>query len=380
MKRLWAGCLALMMILGLCLTSYAGPYRDQTYPELSSKASVRRIFQIETAGYLANEDGIVIVDLDDGEGDRRVDKVAPGETVYYKLKTEDNSFVSYEPATSGVTITQDWSVGNNLIDKIEIVQKKFRDRSETDYCYMLAITVKSDITSDKIQDAMGTITLKKTSGTDSGASSGRNSLAFTLAIRFFFEIGYEEGNFTEIPKKPMVYLTEGSRGTMEFGFEDCENCTLEMDISGSDRILLGANSDYVKSIEDRYPGAELIYFNGSSSTFNKTATLRLGAPQGSYLYKVSSSNKLTAYDAPYSSDDGAFIIETKTLGRFIVSDIALDASGASDVSGSSDVIVSSSSTPEDYSNVIVEQNSVTQQPAPDYSGSNKVNPGTGAAA
>ena len=378
MKKLSAALLAAVMVAGLCLTSYADPLKEITPADYSSKASPRRVATVESAGYLANSDGVVVIDLNDGEGDRSVDKVAPGETVYYKLKTDSNLAVTTQEAVSGITISQNWEIGKDLIDRIEIVQKKFIDRYETDYCYMLAVTIKSAGLSASIQDIMGNVTLKKTSGTDSAAPSGANSYAFTMTLRFFFEIGYAEGDFSEIPKKPMVYLTGGVRDVIAFTFEDCDYCSLELDITGSDRILLGASSDYISAIENRYANADLTFFSGISSNFNKTAILKLHAPSGSYLYEIGSGNNLKVSNAQYDEYEDCFIIETKSLGKYVISNKSLNIAGESsggEESGNSSSSTSSASEP----NHDIVQSSVTEQPAPDYS-SGKVNPGTGARA
>ena len=180
---------------------------------------------VERAAYLANEDGEVVIDI--GDGDESVDIIAPGETVYFKMKTPQNHMVTHAAAVSGVSITPSWNIGGDLISKIEIVQKKFIDGDEVDYCYMLAVTAKKGANLSSVQDAMGTIVLKKTSGTDSSAPSGQNSLAFTLDIRVLFNIGYEKGDFSEIPKKPMIY-SDTTSGDMEFTFEALEGATFQV--------------------------------------------------------------------------------------------------------------------------------------------------------
>lgn len=382
MKKISGLIMAVAIMLGFSLTAHASFVRSQTEPT-NTKLSPNAIHHIEELAYITDDDGNVMINH--GDGDEHVDIIHPGQTVYMKLKTSTNNTVVNKDAVSGVTITQNWDIGNGIISDVKIVQKKFIDDGESDYSYMLAITAKDGIDATRLQDVAGNILLKKTSGTDSKAtSSTQNSFSTNLDIRFFIEVGYEEGDFTEIPKEPKVFKPEDARGDVTFTFEDCADSTFEINVTGTDRIVLGADSKVNKTIAGKYPSANLTFFNGNGATFNRTGTLRIYAPDGSYIYQLS-GNSIKETNAQYNSYDSAFIIETKTLAKYVISDMQLSTTGNttntdSSSSSSSLVLPSVPSDPSGSSSSSYYLPSSSDNLYYPTGGGGKVNPSTGAKA
>lgn len=109
-------------------------------------------------------------------------------------------------------------------------------------------------------------------------------------------------------------------------------------------IVAAMNTDVDNSLLNKYPNADIRFFNGNGATFPVTnGKLTIYADSGDYLYEVSGST-LTDRSSTWVSSKNAFVISTTKIGKYIVSDTKLSAktsSGSTTTTGS----VSSSSSP-----------------------------------
>ena len=111
-------------------------------------------------------------------------------------------------------------------------------------------------------------------------------------------------------------------------------------------IVAAMNTDVDNSLLNKYPNADLRFFNGNGATFPVTSgKLTIYADSGDYLYEVSGST-LTDRSSTWSSSKNAFVLSTTTIGKYIVSDTKLSAKApsGSTAGGSS----SSSSSSSEY--------------------------------
>lgn len=91
-------------------------------------------------------------------------------------------------------------------------------------------------------------------------------------------------------------------------------------------IVLGMDTDYDDNIADKYPNANIDFFNGNGARFNKLGYLYLYSEDSSnYVYSIEDDGSLKAVNADYDNYDECFIIRTRTLGRYIISDRKLAA-------------------------------------------------------
>lgn len=108
----------------------------------------------------------------------------------------------------------------------------------------------------------------------------------------------------------------------EFEFEVFDGAAFTVDTEGQDDLTLGANCDYDDVVLERYPDAKLLFFNGNGDYFYHYGTLFLPAEPGSCLYR---NINRTLYDigAAYDEGAGGFLLRTRNLSQYVISDSAL---------------------------------------------------------
>ncbi|WMJ83420.1 hypothetical protein ACS3UN_10130 [Oscillospiraceae bacterium LTW-04] len=110
-------------------------------------------------------------------------------------------------------------------------------------------------------------------------------------------------------------------------------------------VVAAMDTDVDNSLLNKYPSADIRFFNGNGATFPVTGgKMTIYADSGDYLYEVS-GNKLTDRSSTWVSSKNAFVISTTKIGKYIVSDTKLSAKSDSNSTGSSS---SSSSKSSEY--------------------------------
>lgn len=301
------------------------------------------------------EDGFLLDD-DDSKVDFKEDaddSVPYGETIYYPLIHECTSSCSHEEdkdkddntiaadatvavyeslATKSIKIKTDWDDGKAFIDKISVVKKKYTNEDEVSgitfvhdkYCYFLAVKTKSkSSTTTTTNDVNGTISLKKSSGN----AADKFDYDDGVEIDVNFEVGYTQPDDSNtIPETPALFkpdedFDENSDET--FDFEADDNSYFEVNTNGQKKLVLGMDNEYDDDIADLYPEAELYFFNGNGGRFNKIGYLHIYDDDiYRYAYMVNDNGSLESVKVTH--DDDCLVIRTRTLGRYVLSDIKLN--------------------------------------------------------
>lgn len=108
----------------------------------------------------------------------------------------------------------------------------------------------------------------------------------------------------------------------EFEFEVFDGATFTVDTEGQADLTLGANCDYDDVVLERYSEPKLLFFNGNGDYFYHYGMLFLPAEPGSCLYR---NINRTLYDigAVYDEEAGGFLLRTRHLSQYVLSDRAL---------------------------------------------------------
>jgi len=256
------------------------------------------------------------------------------ETAERNLATATSGAYKYVYETSAVKnikIKKDWDEGKSYVSTVEIAKKKYEPcnySGSQKYAYFVAITIKKSSTSStSTKELSGTINLKKSG--DYGFDYDDMELDVSL------ELGCEDTeNELTIPKIPEIF-SEGSGfdgdGLEQFDFEADDSSWFEVNTSGQKDITLGLDTDYDDDIAEQYPGADLEFWNGNGAKFNRTGTLHLYSEDGKYVYGINSDGELYNIESTYESSDECFEIKTRVLGRYVVSNRALNVTNGSDV-------------------------------------------------
>ncbi|MFV0497865.1 MAG: hypothetical protein ACK5L0_06855 [Candidatus Fimivivens sp.] len=283
------------------------------------------IDEIYDGGYLLDEDESYV------DFNEELDNSVPyGESIYYPLLSAlDSGYVGVHEsaATRGIKIRTDWDGGSSYIDKLSVVKKRFIgnpgdniDLSASKYCYFLAIRIKTrSSTTTAKNDVYGTVKLRK---------SGDYGFDYDdMQVDVDFEVGYtapEDANV--IPITPALFIPGEDFDEYDdetFDFEADSYSYFVLNTNNQRKIVLGMDTDYDDDIADKYPNANLDFFNGNGATFNKVGYLYLSADRNSYVYQVKDDNTLKKLNASYDSYDDAFVIRTRTLERYVISDMKL---------------------------------------------------------
>lgn len=252
---------------------------------------------------------------------------------YTSSLSDDYPFVNEYDAVRSVRIKKSWDVGGTLVKDIEIVKKRFTPSdgysASERYIYFLAITMKEK-SSATVHDLSGTVRLSK---------SGANGFD-EIRVDVNLEVGYQSpSSENTIPETPAVFKKDdgfSGDGVETFYFEADDYSYFDVNTSGQGKILLGMDTEFDDSIAKKYPDANLDFWNGNEASFNKIGELHLSAEPGSYLYQINSSGRLVRPTYSYDRTEECFVVRTRTLGRYVISDKKLDISStALDTTGSS---------------------------------------------
>ena len=300
----------------------------------------------------------VIKDPDGGSNfDYVVSRVVPGETVYIYVADADDYSGSNKAPTSAKNnldcISNDSGKTAKIISTSTLkVERKRVDSGE--YGMFAVLAIKSVSASD----------YEKADGyTVSGSITYDGDI---IDVDFDIEYAEEDADGSEFFEELTFYKTE-SGGDIYITFDDGEFTGAS---SGSKSVLASLKTDYNSTIGNKYSNADLDFYNFGGADFSGAAkngaTLKIEASSGMYLYEISGST-LTDLTNTYDRTERAFVINTRKLGSYVVSDTALSGSVAAASSSSS--IPSSSQSSSSSSQT-------TTQPKPGV----PINPGTGAAA
>ena len=133
-------------------------------------------------------------------------------------------------------------------------------------------------------------------------------------------------------------------GTLEFTTTDDE-VDIEVRVYDGDKLYLyndlDADNDILKKYADTDADITFLNFYGEP-TFNATATVRFYKEEGTYIYLNKDGNLTrvtaasagsagqTAGNVKWDEDEGAYVLKTRTLGKYVFSDKPLKVSAATD--------------------------------------------------
>ncbi len=350
MKRLLSLSLAMILALGMASAVFATTTTE---------------YEIETTGYTLDDDGVIDVAGDSDKIDEG-DTVNPGDTVYYLIHDADGEEIDDSDMVKGVTIKQTWDMGKEYVQSVSVVKKKYVTSTTSAYYYFLAVAYKNS-TSTSAYDVTGEITIKKTTTTNTVG------IPFTATLDINNGFAFDEADDFNITDETMLFnfsstgeLGDGSAVTGDQTFSILDEHYFDVDVTGQGKLLLYADTDYNSTIAAKYPAANLEFLNMNGASFNKTGELTILADPDTYLYSVNSDGSLSKVKAEYDEYEEAFKVTTRTLGKYVVSDIELNVSSAS-----------SSSSEEEVVAVIIDDTNTTSSTTTTVV---KANPSTGAAA
>ena len=241
--------------------------------------------------------------------------VAEAQANLNTVKDSSFGYVYESDAVSGIKAKSSWDMNGKLVKSVEVTKKKVTGETlPQKYIYFVAVTLVNG-TSTSSADVVGTVELRKSGSFD------YKDMQLDVNVEVAFPVATDS-----VITEDLQVFKEGSGfvgdSEEEFTFECDDDSFFTVNTVGQSKLLLSATTDFDSKIADLYPDANLNFFYGNGATFNKTGVLTLAAEEGSYLYQLK-DGAMVRLNAEYDEYDEAFIIKTKTLGQYIISDTAL---------------------------------------------------------
>ena len=187
----------------------------------------------------------------------------------------------------------------------------FQAETATSYKYLAAIKLKSSYSTKKL-DLLGSVkVVKKTSGNHDDISSKDINAV----------VGYDSvsaGDSMSIDNDAPVVDFEGIEDEIEILFSNTASFTVNA--KGQGDLYLGYSVKPITSVIDQNEEANIDFISfPAKPSFNRMGQLRLFASEGSYVYEMG-TNGLKKVEATYDEDYEAYVIETRTLGSYVIAD------------------------------------------------------------
>lgn len=236
----------------------------------------------------------------------------------------NSKYVHESEAVKSIKVKQDWSLNGKAVEGAEIQKKKATLSSglEQNYIYFLSVKLK-DSDSVKQTDISGVISLRKSGDFDYE----------DVNVNVDLTVGYPVASDSVITEDIQIF-SEGngfsSDAEDELRFEADDNSFFTVNTIGQGKLLLAMDCKFDSEIAARFPTANLDFFNGNGASFNKIGVLTLSADKDSFIYRVNKDNSLTKVNAEYDEYEEAYTIRTRTLDRFVISDVELKNTGSVD--------------------------------------------------
>lgn len=264
-----------------------------------------------------------IVEKGDDYYDYVVSSLTPGKTYYIAIAPYDrdvdldlrSSARNYLEAES-ISDNRNLSLGGNL----SISRRKV---ASDEYWYFATLDIRNVSATSYPEDGYDL-----TGYIDAGGDVGEIEVSATIE--------YEEGGgYLEETPRFFVYDDEED---IELTLPDGNGMLVINSRNVKSKYLLAMDNDYNSAIAERFPDANLDFYNGNGTSFKRTCKMYIEADSDEFLYEYS-DGKLIDRTKSYDNSEGAFVFNVDKLGTYILSDKKLsgsvsDANNSSSSSGS----------------------------------------------
>ena len=191
--------------------------------------------------------------------------------------------------------------------------------TESGYAYWVKISTKES-TGTKDIDLVGDISIGRTKTSAKGNE-------VTLGVTLTNTDNANKGSYTD--REDDVYIEPGERAVVSFADDASDEFTVEFgddayfvfNARGQGKLNLAYNTKYDRDFAYDYDDANIdfINFEGEPTT-NRTGTLYIYADEDSYIYEVTSKGAKKINGAYYDDDEEAWVIRTRNLTSYAISD------------------------------------------------------------
>ena len=190
----------------------------------------------------------------------------------------------------------------------------------TGYTYWVKIDTKDSVTTKDI-DVVGSISVGTTK------SNADKWPSLSMGVTLTNTDNANKGDYTD--REDDVYIEPGERAVVSFADDASDEFTVEFgddayfvfNARGQGKLNLAYNTKYDRDFAYDYDDANIdfINFEGEPTT-NRTGTLYIYADEDSYIYEVTSKGAKKINGAYYDDDEEAWVIRTRNLTSYAISD------------------------------------------------------------
>ena len=253
----------------------------------------------------------------------------------YEAKTRVNGPKVVNAVTSTLPV---WSVGGKtyddiekakdaLLDEVTVILDAQKTGADTGYTYWVKIdTVEDDTT--KVVDLAGILYVGRTRNKAEDADNAFH-LDAPLSNRVNDSTNYVtvDDEYTFKPDSRSVVKFDKDADDVVLYFGENEDAWFEVDARGQSALNLEFTFDFNREIADLFPKANIDFLTFTSEpSFNRTGTLYIVADADSFIYEVTENGVKEIANAEYDEDEEAWVIRTRKLAAYAISDRELDTS------------------------------------------------------
>lgn len=279
--------------------------------------------------YFNNQSGVFVADATIEHTQKNVEaqmaekgvQQVVGDKYLNKGGKEGDKFVTENvetTATNAVTSAID-SADSSIVWKSNTVTN-----TQPQYEYWVKITTKDSATTKDI-DVVGSIwvgTSKSSAKKEKDGSEDKFRADFTLTNSDPGNDDYDEAtDYVSIEPGERAVVSFADDASDEFEVEFGDDARFVFNARGQGKLNLAYNTKYDREFAYDYDDANIdfINFEGEPTT-NRTGTLYIYADEDSYIYEVTSKGAKKINGAYYDDDEEAWVIRTRNLTSYAISD------------------------------------------------------------
>ena len=303
MKKIFALALAAVMTAGMTTVAFAADgYKLTT--TVSGDQTVIYLVDLDENGVFDATKGEYLegsaVDSCDAEGGEKVAIVIYSDSDVPATKDQLKSY----------KVNADWLI-NEPGEKASIEEIVYKDASGARTLQAVVFTLP-EMDENKAIDLVGNLNVYKTSA---NKDTGMQAVSIKIgndAVEYDGTNDFNDG--------PVKFSNYDDVENLVFGDE----AEFEVNLAGQGKLNLAWNTDFNKEFAEMYDYANIDFLTFDyAPSFNKTGTLYLYAPEDAFVYEVTADGAKEV-KAEWDEDYEAWVIKTRTLSSYAISDVELD--------------------------------------------------------
>ena len=310
MKKLFAFALAATMAAGMTTVAFAASENVVIGKEIYKLGSDNRAEDLDTDQLEGGDQLVIPIYVWEDANDNDVIDGSEAGSIYAYTSDYDRRVVA----------RADWKVGDAEVTTGYVNYGDVKDKPDgyVNRQIMSVIITLPENDTTTIEDLAGTVSVGRS------ASSAKNSPK-TCEV----EVSYYPDHTRQKPWDGSELISghtgivsfDSADGEVDIDFEDV--ATFTVDVTSQGKLNLAWNTDFNKEFGAMYDYANLTFFNlEGTPSFNKNGTLMVYAEPDTFFYEVTADGA-KAVDAEYDEDYEAWVLTTRTLSSYVVSDVEL---------------------------------------------------------